>query len=459
MQKSMRIKGGKAKQDLINGPVGKTLISFSTPFILSTFLQTLYSTVDTVVVGQYLGSEGLSAVTNGSQLMQFLSMFCIGFASAGEVLVSQSVGVGNKKKVQGIASTLSYLMVTISIVLGIVTILLCDVFLTVLNTPAEAYVQARYYVLICGAGILFTGLYNMFSAVLRGMGDSRHPLIFVLIASVVNLVLDVIFIAVFHWSVAGAALATVIGQAVSVVFSYVYLLRHQELFEFSVRLRDLKYDRALSGQIFKMGIPLALQSAAVHMSFLFVAKMINSLGVTASAAFGVSQKLRSIPEILTQGLRLGASNMMGQNLGAGKTKRVSSTVHWSLLIAIVIYAFFGILFGLLPELSFRMFTQDESVLLYAGICVFALLAELPGRCLMPGCNGLISAQGFVKLSITLALVDAFVGRIFFCWLLGVFFGLGLKGFLLGYAMGTYLTAVPGFVYYISGMWKKRKLLV
>lgn len=133
----------------------------------------------------------------------------------------------------------------------------------------------------------------------------------------------------------------------------------------------------LSGQIFKMGIPLALQSAAVHMSFLFVAKMINSLGVTASA----------------------------------------------------------------------------------GICVFALLVEMPGRCLMPGCNGLISAQGFVKLSITLALVDAFIGRIFFCWLLGVFFGLGLKGFLLGYAMGTYLTAVPGFVYYISGMWKKRKLLV
>lgn len=459
MQRSKIITRRAVRQDLIKGPVGRNLVFFSTPFILSTFLQTLYSTVDTVVVGQYLGSEGLSAVSNGSQLMLFLSMFCIGFASAGEVLISQAVGAGNKEKTQGIASTLSYLMITITVLIGIVTILLCDIFLTVLETPIEAYAQARHYVLICGGGILFTGLYNMFSAILRGMGDSHHPLIFVLIASVVNLILDVLFIAVFQWSVAGAALATVIGQAVSVIFSYVYLLHHEELFEFSLRLRDMKYDWELSVQLFRMGIPLALQSAAVQVSFLFVAKMVNSLGVTASAAFGVLQKLRSIPEILTQGLRLGATNMMGQNLGAGQMKRVKSIVRWSLLIATSIYALFGIFFGMFPEISFRLFTQDETVLFYAGICIFALLIEMPGRCLMPGCNGLISAQGFVRLSITLALVDAFVGRILLCWLLGVYFDMRLKGFLLGYALGTYLTAVPGFIYYISGVWKKRKLLV
>lgn len=446
--------------DLLHQPVAPTLLRFSFPFMLSTLLQTLYSTTDMVVIGQFLGGAGLAAVSNGSQLMQLLYMVCIGFSTAGQILIAQAVGAKNYEKTQKVVGTLFALEIALSLLISAVCLIFSRQMLSALMTPAEAVVQARYYTLICGAGMIFTGLYNMFSAVLRGMGDSRHPLLFVFIASVLNIILDVLFIAVFHWNVAGTAAATVIGQAVSVLFSIWFLRRHSEELHFHLELKDLLPDKPTAGQLVKIGTPLAIQSAAIQLSFLFVSRMVNSLDILAlSSAFGVTQKIRSIPTILTQALNLGASSMIGQNLGARQLDRVKSTVNWGLLFATVINAVFALLFFLFPVLCFRLFTADQDVLAYAVMCMFTLLLELPGRCLMPSCNALVSAQGFVQFSFAVAFLDAFVGRILFCWLLGIVFNLGALGFFLGYSAGTYLTAIPVFIYYISGLWKKRAALV
>lgn len=257
---------------------------------------------------------------------------------------------------------------------------------------------------------------------------------------------------------AGVALATVIGQFVSVLFCIHFLYHHSEELQFRFKLKDLIPHRESAIQIIKIGIPLAIQSSAVQFSFLFVNSMVNSLGITISAAFGVAQKLRNIPGILTQGLGLGASSMVGQNLGAHRNDRVDSTVKWCLLFSTVINAGFGILFWFAPEFCFRLFTSDETVLAYSSLCIFALVIELPGKCVMPACNALVSAQGFVKFSIIIAFLDAFAGRVLFCWLLGIAFEMGALGFFLGYSAGTYLTAIPVFVYYISGLWRQRKVL-
>jgi putative MATE family efflux protein len=438
--------------------VAKTLILFSFPFMLSTLLQTLYSTTDTIVVGQYLGSAGLSAVSNGSQLMQMLYMICVGFSTAGQVLISQAQGAHDQLKVQRVVGTLCVLEVLLSAFLGALCLIFNHSLLDLLNTPTEAYVQASHYISICSWGMIFTGLYNMFSAILRGMGNSKQPLIFVVIASVINIILDVLFIAVFHWNVAGAALATVIGQFVSVLFSIYYLYRHSADFNISFTLHDLIPHRATSLQIIQIGIPLAIQSAAVQFSFLFVSHMVNTLGITVSAAFGVAQKLRNIPGILTQALGLGASSMIGQNLGARRNDRVSSTVNWCLLFTTIINAAFGILFWFAPVFCFRIFTQDQTVLAYAFICIIALVVELPGKCVMPACNALVSAQGFVQFSMVVAFLDAFAGRVLCCWLFGIVMDLGALGFFLGYSAGTYLTAIPVFIYYLSGLWKRRATL-
>lgn len=338
----------EGKHDLLNGPVASTLLSFSLPFMLSTLLQTLYSTTDTIVVGQYLGQNGLSAVSNGSQLMQMLYMICVGFSTAGQILIAQASGSGDDGKIQRVVDALLVMEVALSIVFGLLCVVGSGWMLNALATPEEAWEQARYYIVICGIGMIFTGLYNMFSALLRGVGDSVHPFLFVLIASLANVILDVVFIVAFGWNVAGAALATVIGQFISVVFSIQYINRHRESFPFRLRLRKMLWDTETAVKIVKLGIPAAIQSAAIQFSFLFVSHMVNSLGVSVSAAFGVLQKLRNIPAILTQGLSLGASPMIGQNLGARRVERVNQVVKSSLLFATVINIAFGILFFCFP---------------------------------------------------------------------------------------------------------------
>ncbi len=447
-----------AALDLLNGNIATTLLRFSVPFMISTLLQTLYSTIDTIIVGQFLGSVGLSAVSNGTQLMQMLYMLCIGFATAGQILIAQYEGAGEEKKIQRVFGTLFWMELGLSVALGVLCLIFSRQFLSVLHTPEEAFEQANYYIVICSAGMVFTGLFNMFSAVLRGLGDSNHPLLFVVISSVLNIFLDILFIAAFKWNVAGAALATVIAQGVSVAFSLWFFVRHSEVLHFKLQRSVFRFEKSTAGRLVSLGIPMAIQSGAIQLSFLFVNSMVNTLGVSVSAALGVIQKLRNIPGILSQGLSLGTSSMIGQNWGAGNLKRVSGTVNWCLVYSGIVSAVFAVIFLCFPTLCFRLFTQDQTVLAYAWIGILSLVVELPARIFMPGCNALVSAQGFVQFSFIIAMVDAFLGRILFCWLFGIALNMGAFGFFMGCSLGTYLTAIPVFIYYISGLWKRRKVL-
>ena len=445
--------------DLVNGSVISTLLLFSGPFILSTLLQTLYATVDTIVVGQFLGSAGLSAVSNGSQIMQLIYMVSIGFINAGQVLLAQSKGAENQEKLQKVTGTLFLMTLGLSVLFGVLCLGFSGPMLTLLHTPPEAFDAAKAYIRICGGGMIFTGFYNMFSAIFRGMGDSRHPLLFVFIASVINLFLDLIFVATFRWGVAGAAWATIIGQAISVIFSIRFFHKHASEYGIRFSAQEIRYDSWSAENMFRIGIPMALQSGAIQISFLFASGLVNTLGVDASAAFGVSQKLRNLPGIMTQGMRLAVTSMIGQNLGARKYDRVDRIVRYSMLVCFIINFTFGIVFAAAPLFCFRLFTQDEHVLAFAAMCMFTLVIELPGRVVMPPCGGLIHAIGHVKLSLTIAFLDAFAGRILLCWLLGSVMGMGAYGYFLGYALATYITSVPEIVYYLSGRWRKRQLLV
>ena len=445
--------------NLLEGSVPATLLRFSFPFMLSTLLQTLYSTTDTIIVGQFLGSRGLSAVSNGAQLMQLIYLACIGASMAGQILIAQAKGAANQEKVQKVAGSLFVLEVILSVIMTIVTLVFARTLLRLLHTPEEAVSQAFYYIVICGLGIIFTGLYNMYSAVLRGLGDSRHPLIFVAIAVGLNIFLDILFVAVFHWQVAGAALATVIGQAVSVVFSIVYLTKHSSDFGIDFGLKQQKTDAETMKQIVKMAVPMSIQSAAIHFSFLFVTSMINTQGLAVSAAFAVFGKLEMLPGIITQGLGLGTSSMIGQNFGAKRNDRVKSTVLYCMLYTTIIQILFGTFFGLFPGFSFRLFTQDETVLAYAGLGVAIIIMQIPARCVMGACNSLISAIGYVRLSFIIAVIDAFLGRVLICWFLGSALHLGTIGYFIGYGSGTYVTAIMALAYFLSGRWKKREILV
>ena len=448
-----------ASADLTEGKVLPVLLRFSVPFMIATLLQTLYTTVDMIVIGQFLGGTGLSAVSNGSQLIQMATMLCVGFANAGQVLLAQSRGAGDQERIRRVTGTLLYLMLGFSLLIGAAYVVFSKGLLHLLGTPREAFDQARAYIVICGGGLLFTGLYNMFSALMRGVGDSRHPMIFVAVASCVNLLLDLLFVARLHWGVAGAAAATVIGQAASVLFCLVFLRARPQHLGFVYRLGSLRYHPKEAATMLRIGIPMSLQSGAIHVSFLFVSALVNTGGVVDSAAFGVTEKLRNLPQILCSGLMLGSSSMIGQNLGARKPERAEKTVRSCILLGLIIMAVFGTLFGTAPALWFRLFTQDEAVIGRASVCILTLLINMPAlNVIMPGCNALIQAQGNARLSLVIALFDAFCGRILLSWLLGVVFGLKFFGFILGYSLATYFTAIPVGIYFLSGRWKKRALL-
>lgn len=445
-------------KDFTKGSIPKGLLLFTLPFMASNALQVLYSTIDMVIVGNYVGTPGLSAVSQSSTIVNFVTMVCLGFSNAGQVLVSQALGAGKKKELNPIIGTLFSLILLIGLILSLIIILLRVPILNWMNMPTESYDMAMSYLIICSAGLVFTAGYNMVSAVLRGMGDSKRPFLFIGIATAVNLILDILFTGMLGWGVAGAAYATIIGQGVSFIFSIFYLYRHKDAFGFDFKLSSFKIERKYSKMIVSLGLPMAIQSGFINFSMLFVNSLVNNVSVVASASFGVGVRIDDIFNKISQGLQYAALPMVSQNIAAKQEKRATKVVWCTLLyggiftvITILTYLFFG------REL-FMMFSDDPAVHSMSGTFIKAILWIFPALAIMRGTGAFIQGIGNAKLGLILSLLDGVVLRIGLSWLFGIVWGSGFYGFVLGYALAPYGCAIPGIIYFLSGGWKKRKTL-
>ena len=281
--------------DMTVGSVPKKLLTFALPFMLSTLLQTAYGMVDMMVVGQVVGSAGLSAVSLSTRVLWMTTALCMGFTNAGQILIAQLVGAGKKEDLQKTIGTLILTVFCAAMFVTVFGLSLTTVILRLLRTPPESLRGASQYLHITFVGTVFTFGYNLVSAMFRGMGDSKHPLIFVAIAASVNLVLDILAVAVFHMGVAGAALATITGQAVSLVISVVYLYRRREKFGFDFKRESFRFHKESLTKLVRLGVPFAMQNAAISISMLFVNSFVNSYGVVASATFGTAPGSRNSP--------------------------------------------------------------------------------------------------------------------------------------------------------------------
>lgn len=445
--------------DLTIGSVSRTLIAFSAPIILSNLLQTIYNMVDMVVVGQFVGSAGLSAVSIGADLLHMLTFLAMGLCNAGQVIISQFAGANDTKSITRTIGTMFTVVLLCSIVFTVVCFIGADTFLNLLNTPPEAFAQARAYSLTCFAGLFFIYGYNLVSAILRGMGDSRHPLIFIAIAAVINLILDLIFVAVFHWAAFGAALATVIGQAVSFIASIILLYRRKEAFGFDFKLKSFKVDGSILKKLVRLGVPMSLQSAAISFSMMFVNSYINAYGVVASAVTGIGNKLGSITSVIAASLSTAGGSMVGQCLGAGKPERVPRIIHFSLLVDLIFATILTAITVLLPRQIFGLFNTDQEVLDMAMTYIPCAVLLYYGFALRSPFFALINGVGNAKLNLTVGLLDGVVCRIGLALLLGLTLGMGIKGFWYGNALAGYVPFIIGGIYYVSGKWKTRKLLI
>jgi putative MATE family efflux protein len=445
-------------KDFTQGNIARQLFFFAIPFMASNALQVLYSTIDMIIVGEYVGTPGLSAVAQSSLIVNFATMVCLGFSNAGQVLLAQAMGAKKRKEMNDIIGTLFTFISAIALLFTLTMLCLQGWILDVMKIPAESYDMARDYLIICSGGLIFTAGYNMVSAVLRGMGDAKRPFLFIGIASVTNLVLDIVFTGMLGWGVAGAAWATIIGQAVSFIFSLFYLFRKKESFGFDFKLRSFVPRFKYVGMIASLGTPMAIQSGFINLSMLVVNAMINSIGVVASATFGVGVRIDDIVNKISQGIQYAAVPMISQNIGAAKQDRAKKVVYAALIFSVAMTVFFMVLYVTLGKQLFMMFSDDPAVHGMSGEFIKAILWMFPAFAVMRGSGAFIQGIGNAKLCMVLALLDGVVLRIGLSWLFGIFFGWGFFGFVLGYALAPYGYAIPSMIYFLSGKWQKRKTL-
>ena len=445
--------------DLTEGSVAKKLLYFAFPFMLSNLLQTVYNLVDMSVVGHFMGSAGLSAVSVGGRLVELLTFLCTGFCTGGQILLSQQVGAKQKEGIQKTIGTMFTFVLLCAVVLGTLSIVFHRSLLTLLNTPAAAFDQAAGYMVICNSGCLFIFGYNALCAILRGLGDSKRPLMFVAIASVINLVLDLLFVAGLRMGAAGAAIATVISQAISFLSALVYLIVKREAFGFTFSRKSLRMDGFTLKTLTKLGVPLAFQTAAISVSMLFVNSFINAYGEAASAVYGAGTKLQGIPSIITQGMSMANASMVGQNMAAGKPDRVRASVRTCFTLNACVYGVFIVACLAFPKLIFSLFTTDADVMALAPTYLRISCIGFAAGIFNSSFNSVINGIGFTSLSMTIGLLDGVVARISFSLLFGITLGMGLNGFFLGHILAIWVTALLSFLYYLSGRWEHRKLVV
>ena len=452
------VKTKKLSRDFTEGSIAKMLILFALPFMASNALQVFYSTIDMIIVGKYVGTAGLSAVSQSSQIVNFATMVCLGFSNAGQVLIAQALGARKNKEMSDIMGTLFCLIMIIAVVFSVGIIAFANPILKAINIPTESREMAWDYLVICSAGLIFTAGYNMVSAVLRGMGDAKRPFLFIGIASAVNIVLDILFTGLWGWGVAGAAWATIIGQGVSFIFSLFYLYRKRAAFGFEFRRESFTLNKHYSSMILKLGTPMAVQSGFINISMLFVNAMINSAGVVASATFGVGVRIDDIINKICMGIQYAAMPMISQNDGAGNKKRMKEIVYYAWIYSFILTAFFMILYLALGTELFMLFSDDTAVHEMSSVFIKAILWMFPAFALMRGSGAFIQGIGNARLSMILAMLDGVVLRIGLSWLFGTAFGLGFFGFVLGYALAPYGFAVPATFYFLFAKWHKRKAL-
>lgn len=442
-------------RDLTQGSVTRLLLIFAFPLLCSNLLQTVYNMVDMIVIGQFVGREGLSAVSIGGDVLHFLTFLVMGFSNAGQVILSQYIGAGNRDRIRGTIGTMFTVTFISAVGLTIVCYLGLDAFLHAMNTPAECFDYARQYGLTCVLGLVFIYGYNLVSAILRGMGDSKHPFIFIAVATVVNLVLDLVFVAGLGMGPFGAALATVIGQGVSFLWAIFYLYRHKESFGFDFKPASFKPDPEVLPKLIRLGLPMILQSAAINFSMLFVNSYINSYGVVASAVTGVGNKLGSITAVVTNALSTAGSSMVGQNLGAEKYHRVPKIIGVSMVIDLAFAALLSFLTICFPRTIFGLFNSDPQVLDMSMTYIPVAVLLYVGFAMRSPFLALINGSGNAKLNLIVGLLDGVICRVGLAMLMGLAMGMGIMGFWLGNAFAGYMPFLIGGVYFLTGKWKRR----
>lgn len=324
----------KAENGFLSGPIVPALLKFSIPVLLALFLQTFYGAFDLWAVGRFSSAADVSAVLTGSQTMLIINGICTGLTMGTTVLLGMRIGERDEDGAARTIYTSIYVFTALGLVFTAVTVLAARPISVLMNAPEEALEHTTDYIRICGAGSIFIAAYNLISAIFRGMGNSKAPLLFVAIASVVNIVGDVVLIGVFDMGAAGAAIATTGAQGVSVVLSYVLIRKHGLPFPMTGANRRL--DGSTAGKVVKLGAPIALQDMCNEFSYLVIIGLVNALGLTISVGVGIAEKIAMFILLIPMSYMQSVSAFVAQNTGARQHERAKKAMWDGMATAAVL---------------------------------------------------------------------------------------------------------------------------
>lgn len=446
-------------KDFTKGKIFKPLLIFAAPLFLSNLLQLVYNMVDMIVVGHVLKENGSAAVSVGGDVVNFLTVVAMGFGFAVQVIIARYIGKGERKKIGAFVGTMGGFLFVCAIAISVIAIVFQDGILRLMNTQEGAFKGAKDYSLICMIGLVFIYGYNIVSAILRGMGDSKHPFIFISIAAGLNLVLDLLFVVVFRMGTAGAALATVISQAVSFIVSVIFLAVKRRQFELNIKFSAFfKWNKSMLVALIKLGIPLVIRSAAVHISKLFVNSYINGYSLEVMTFSGIAHKIAYIVNQLALSVSTAGSTMVGQNIVVGQYDRCKKVMGSIAIVTVSLSTIMSIAMILFPTQIFSLFISKEAtgvLALVEGYVPIALLL-FAATALRPITNALIMGSANNVVNFSTAILDGIVMRIGLALLFGLGLDMGYYGFWLGDALAGFTPFIIGGIFFLTGKWKNTK---
>lgn len=346
------------KTDFTRGSIIKKLVTFMMPILGALILQAAYGAVDLLVVGRYGSTSGLSGVSTGSQVLNLVTFVVTQLAMGITVLIGRYLGEKRPEQIGSVIGGATVVFAGISIVLFILMVGFAHPISVLMQAPEEAVALTANYVRICGSGIFFIVAYNVLSAIFRGLGDSKSPLLFVLVACIINIIGDLALVAGLHMDAAGAAIATVAAQGCSVVFAIVILLKKD--LPFSITKKDFRWN-VQCNQFLKIGLPLALQELLTQISFLALCAFVNRLGLEASSGYGVACKIVNFAMLVPSALMQSMASFVSQNVGAGKTKRAKHTLYTGVGVGLAVGCVVFMLVMFKGDLLAGFFTTDAAV--------------------------------------------------------------------------------------------------
>jgi putative MATE family efflux protein len=448
----------KIQNDLSKGNVLTKLILFALPFLASNLIQSLYNVADMLIVGNFSGTESMSGVNIGGQVTFILTNIVIGLCMGATVLIGQYVGAGKRLALERVTATIITLLLACSLLITALMLVFKTPLLLLIKTPPESLAESDRYLTVTVIGVVFIFGYNALSAILRGMGNSKQPFYFVLVACVVNIALDLVFVVVFHWAAFGAALATVISQAISMILCVIYMVKNS--FQFDFRLSSFRIYGDQLRLILKIGLPTCIQNGVTSVSFLFITAIVNIVGgVSASAAVGAVGKISNFAFMPTLAMSASVSTMSAQNIGAGKLDRAVKACRIGTLFSVCVSYLFFAFVQIFPAAILELFGKEPQMIsdgiTYLRSFTFDLLLVPYIFCI----NGFLMGGGHTTFTLISGMLSAILLRAPVCYLFGVILDWKLLGVGMGAPFASAGVLLVTIVYLLTGAWKRNAVEV